>query len=53
MFKKNNECDLVPHLEGIKYKTLTFGEKTSLSEFYLDKGVLSRNTSTRMNKPDT
>lgn len=38
MFVKNCERESVPHLDGVKYKTLTFGERTSLSEFSLDKG---------------
>jgi len=38
MFVKNCDRDSIPHLEGIKYKTLTFGDRTSLSEFSLDKG---------------
>jgi len=38
MFTKSNARDPKLHLEGIKYKTLTFGEKTSLSEFSLEKG---------------
>ena len=38
MFIKNHERKAVPQLEGVKYKTLTFGEKTSLSEFSLQKG---------------
>ena len=38
MFVKNCERESTPHLDGVKYKTLTFGEKTSLSEFSLDKG---------------
>jgi len=38
MFVKNNERDSKPQLEGITYKTLTFGERTSLSEFSLQKG---------------
>jgi len=38
MFTKNDERNLKPHIEGIKYKTLAFGERTSLSEFILEKG---------------
>ncbi|MDH4219739.1 MAG: cupin domain-containing protein [Candidatus Aminicenantes bacterium] len=38
MFTKNNDRDSKPHIEGIKYKTLAFGERTSLSEFSLEKG---------------
>ena len=38
MFTKNDERESKPHLEGIKYKTLAFGERTSLSEFSLEKG---------------
>ncbi len=38
MFIKNNEREPKDHLEGIKYKTLTFGERTCLSEFSLEKG---------------
>ena len=40
MFTKNSERDLTPHIEGIKYKTLAFGERTSLSEFILEKGSI-------------
>jgi quercetin dioxygenase-like cupin family protein len=40
MFTKNHERDLTPHMEGIKYKTLAFGERTSLSEFFLEKGSI-------------
>jgi quercetin dioxygenase-like cupin family protein len=36
VFIKNNERELKAHIEGIKYKT--FGERTSLSEFSLEKG---------------
>lgn len=38
MFTKNDEVDPKPQLEGIEYKTLAFGERTSLSEFSLRKG---------------
>jgi len=40
MFTKNSERELTPHIEGIKYKTLAFGERTSLSEFILEKGSI-------------
>jgi quercetin dioxygenase-like cupin family protein len=40
MFTKNDERDLKRHIEGIKYKTLSFGERTSLSEFILEKGSI-------------
>ena len=33
MFKKNKDREVKLLLEGIEYKTLTFGERTSLSEF--------------------
>ena len=38
MFMENNDRESKLHLEGIRYKTLTFGERTSLSEFSLEKG---------------
>ena len=38
MFTKNEDRDFKYPLDGVKYKTLAFGEKTSLSEFHLDKG---------------
>ncbi|MFC2164833.1 cupin domain-containing protein [Acidobacteriota bacterium] len=38
MFVKNSQRVSKPQLEGITYKTLTFGERTSLSEFSLQKG---------------
>ena len=38
MFTKNGARVSKYHLEGIKYKTLTFGERTSLSEFSLEEG---------------
>ncbi len=38
MFTKNDEIDPRPQLEGIEYKILAFGERTSLSEFSLRKG---------------
>lgn len=40
MFTKNRERDSKPHIEGITYKTLAFGERTSLSEFSLEKGSI-------------
>jgi len=40
MFKKSEERDWIPLLTGVKYKTLTHGEKTSLSEFNFEKGAL-------------
>lgn len=40
MFIKNDERDSKPHLKGIRYKTLTFGDRTSLSEFNLKKGSI-------------
>ena len=40
MFKKSAERDFVPLLTSVKYKTLTYGEKTSLSEFIFKKGAL-------------
>ena len=38
MFIKNKERESKPQLEGVHYKTLTYGAKTSLSEFSLEKG---------------
>jgi quercetin dioxygenase-like cupin family protein len=38
MFIKKNQRESKPQLEGIHYKTLTHGERTSLSEFTLAKG---------------
>lgn len=38
MFIKNKERKSKPHIEGIEYKTLTYGERTSLSVFSLKKG---------------
>lgn len=38
MFIKNKERESKPQLEGIHYKTLTYGERTSLSEFTLKRG---------------
>ena len=38
MLTKNEDRDFKYPLVGVKYKTLAFGEKTSLSEFHLDKG---------------
>lgn len=38
MFIKNEEGETKAHLEGIEYKTLTHGERTSLSVFNLKKG---------------
>jgi quercetin dioxygenase-like cupin family protein len=38
MFIKNKGRVSKHHLKGIKYKTLTFGERTCLSEFSLKKG---------------
>lgn len=38
MFTKNGERDFKPLVDGVKYKTLAFGEKTSIGEFTLDKG---------------
>ena len=38
MFIKSKDRESKPHTEGIKYKTLTYGERTSLSEFSLEKG---------------
>jgi quercetin dioxygenase-like cupin family protein len=38
MFTKSNDRESKPHIKGITYKTLTFGERTSLSEFSLEKG---------------
>lgn len=40
MFKKNKDREVKLLLEGIEYKTLTFGDRTSLSEFSLKKGSL-------------
>ena len=38
MFTKNKDRESKPQLEGVHYKTLTYGAKTSLSEFSLKKG---------------
>ena len=38
MFTKNNALDSKLHSKGIRYKTLAYGEGTSLSEFSLEKG---------------
>ncbi|UCC38617.1 MAG: cupin domain-containing protein [Candidatus Aminicenantes bacterium] len=40
MFTKSDERESKSHLFGIKYKTLAFGERTSLSEFSLAKGSI-------------
>jgi len=40
MFTKNSDKDSKPHIEGTRYKTLAFGERTSLSEFSLEKGSI-------------
>jgi len=40
MFTKNDARESKSHLEGIKYRTLAFGERTSLSEFSLEKGSI-------------
>ena len=37
MFHKSNSSDYKQMLEGIKIKTLVFGEKTLLTEFRLEK----------------
>ncbi len=38
MFTKHDPQGYKNLLEGIRMKTLTYGEKTLLSEFYLEKG---------------
>ncbi len=38
MFNKSNTDNYTTVLEGIEYKTLTFGDKTLLAEFRLKKG---------------
>ena len=38
MFTKSKDRESKAHMEGITYKTLTYGERTSLSEFSLEKG---------------
>jgi quercetin dioxygenase-like cupin family protein len=40
MFIKKADRESKTHLEGIRYKTLTFGERTSLSVFSLGKGSI-------------
>ena len=45
MFTKNKDRESTPHIEGTRYKTLAFGEKTSLSEFSLEKGSVIPNHS--------
>jgi len=38
MFYKKNSDNYLNPIDGIKLKTLTFGEKTSLTEFVMEKG---------------
>lgn len=45
MFNKNNYCDVRKALEGVTYKTLAHGSKTSLGEFKLAKGSIIPNHS--------
>ena len=45
MFNKNNFCDVRKALEGVTYKTLAHGSKTSLGEFNLVKGAVIPNHS--------
>jgi quercetin dioxygenase-like cupin family protein len=40
MFIKNKDRESKTHLKGIEYKTLTHGERTSLSLFSLEKGSI-------------
>ncbi len=40
MFCKNNDIGYKQALEGIRLKTLVYGEKTLFTEFRLDKGCL-------------
>ncbi len=43
MFTKSRDRESKSHLEGIEYKTLTYGERTSLSVFSLKKGSIIPN----------
>ena len=38
MFYKKNNKKYITALDGVHYKTLVYGERTSLHEFKLDKG---------------
>ncbi len=38
MFYKKNSGNYLNPIDGIKLKTLTFGEKTSMTEFVMEKG---------------
>jgi quercetin dioxygenase-like cupin family protein len=43
MFYKKDNNNYKKAFEGVTYKTLTYGDKTSLSEFHLEKGTLVPN----------
>ena len=43
MFKKNKDRETKSLLKGAEYKTLTFGDRTSLSEFSIKKGSVIPN----------
>ncbi len=45
MFYKKNDNNLKIAFEGVSYRTLVYGEKTSLGEFYLKKGTIIPNHS--------
>jgi len=40
MFYKKNSKNYKKAFEGVTYKTLTYGDKTSLGEFKLEKGCI-------------
>lgn len=40
MFQKFSSSGYLPALDGIKRKTLVYGEKTLMTEFLLDKGSI-------------
>jgi len=45
MFYQKSENDYRQAIAGISYKTLVYGQKTSLSEFHLQKGSVMPNHS--------
>ena len=45
MFYTKNEDNLRTAFKGVTYRTLVYGEKTSLGEFYLTKGTIIPNHS--------
>jgi quercetin dioxygenase-like cupin family protein len=40
MFYKKDLTNYKKAFEGVTYKTLTYGDKTSLGEFHLEKGIV-------------